>query len=61
MKFIATDAYFVYRPNYASCHILYRMFGYEIIMQIFVQVNHCEVVNMITAACNMLIKQSAND
>jgi hypothetical protein len=31
MKFIETDAYFVYRPNCASCRILYRMFGNEII------------------------------
>jgi hypothetical protein len=27
MKFIETDAYFVYRPNCASCRISYRMFG----------------------------------
>jgi hypothetical protein len=30
MKFMETDAYFVYRSNCASCRILYRMFGNEI-------------------------------
>jgi hypothetical protein len=31
MKFIETDAYFVYRPNCASCRTLYRMFENELV------------------------------
>jgi hypothetical protein len=37
MKFTETDAYFVYRPNCASCRILYRMFRNELINADFCQ------------------------